>query len=249
MSGPKRNPDKLNTIGVVVVGICGAVLVYVTIVALQAFYMDDTSEIQTMADYGGQDTVARNTKTTQLGSITGQAQPNPAPQGGGSQTYRISIDHAMKRVLEEVKADPKNVGNLVPAIGRSDKPTVLPIPGRPRQIPSAGSGEGSGSGAASTTGGAEGSAAQPNAGSGSAAANPGVGSAAQQVPTGGQGPGGGAPVGAEGDKTKNAGGGSGTSQKVTPAAGSTNDPKATKTQTPKAPATNTGSAATKGNAR
>jgi len=32
MSGPKRNPDRLNTIGVVVVGICGAVLVYVTIV-------------------------------------------------------------------------------------------------------------------------------------------------------------------------------------------------------------------------
>ena len=46
MSGPKRNPDKLNTIGVVVVGICGAVLVYVTIVALQAFYMNDTSETQ-----------------------------------------------------------------------------------------------------------------------------------------------------------------------------------------------------------
>ena len=59
MSGPKRNPDKLNTIGVVVVGICGAVMVYVTIVALQAFYMNDTSEIQTMADYGGQDTTAK----------------------------------------------------------------------------------------------------------------------------------------------------------------------------------------------
>ena len=56
MSGPKRNPDRLNTIGIVVVGLCGAVLVYVTIVALEAFYVNDTSEIQTMADYGGQDT-------------------------------------------------------------------------------------------------------------------------------------------------------------------------------------------------
>lgn len=37
MSGPHRNPDKINTIGIVVVGICGAVLVYVSIVALQAF--------------------------------------------------------------------------------------------------------------------------------------------------------------------------------------------------------------------
>ena len=57
MSGPKRNPDSLNTIGVVVVGICGAVMVYVSITALQAFYMNDTSELQTMQDYGGQDTV------------------------------------------------------------------------------------------------------------------------------------------------------------------------------------------------
>ena len=62
MSGPKRNPDKLNTIGIVVVGICGAVLVYVTIVASQAFYMNDTSEMQTMADYGGQDTPLKSLK-------------------------------------------------------------------------------------------------------------------------------------------------------------------------------------------
>src|SRR6266496_3389941 len=65
MSGPKRNPDRLNTIGVVVVGICGAVLVYVTIVALEAFYVNDTSEIQTMADYGGQDTGAKSLRTDQ----------------------------------------------------------------------------------------------------------------------------------------------------------------------------------------
>ena len=70
MSGPKRNPDKLNTIGIVVVGICGAVLVYVTIVALQAFYMNDTSEVQTMADYGGQDTVAKVHKADEMRNIT-----------------------------------------------------------------------------------------------------------------------------------------------------------------------------------
>ena len=55
MSSAPRNPDKLNTIGIVVVGVCGAVLVYVSIVALQAFYMTDTAGVQTMADYGGQD--------------------------------------------------------------------------------------------------------------------------------------------------------------------------------------------------
>src|SRR5205814_7319786 len=78
MSGPKRNPDRLNTIGVVVVGICGAVLVYVTIVALEAFYVNDTSEIQTMADYGGQDINAKSLRTEQLNRIN-EYGTNPRP--------------------------------------------------------------------------------------------------------------------------------------------------------------------------
>ena len=68
------------TIGIVVVGICSAVLVYVTIVALQAFYMDDTSEIQMMADYGGQDTTAKTIKAEQMGAINRTSSPNPAPK-------------------------------------------------------------------------------------------------------------------------------------------------------------------------
>jgi hypothetical protein len=44
----------------------------------------------------------------------------------------VPIDVAMKRVVEDAKADP---GGLVPALGRSDKATVLPIFGRPKPIP------------------------------------------------------------------------------------------------------------------
>src|SRR3954471_7339054 len=103
MSGPKRNPDRLNTIGVVVVGICGAVLVYVTIVALQAFYVNDTSEVQTMADYGGQDTDVKSLRTTQTGNITAYAtSARPAApkanEAAKPQTYHIPIDVAMKLV-------------------------------------------------------------------------------------------------------------------------------------------------------
>lgn len=137
MSGPKRNPDRLNTIGVIVVGICGAVLVYVTIVALQAFYVNDTSEIQTMADYGGQDTNARSLRTDQLSRVNEYASnPRPVAAKPGepqrSQTYRIPVDVAMKLVVESAKADP---GALIPSLGRSDKATVLPIFGRPKLIP------------------------------------------------------------------------------------------------------------------
>ena len=137
MSGPKRNPDRLNTIGVVVVGICGAVLVYVTIVALQAFYVNDTSEIQTMADYGGQDTGAKSLRTEQVNRVNEYGtNPRPAaPKPGDApkqQSYRIPIDVAMKLVVEGAKTQP---GLLIPAIGPSDKGTVLPIFGRPTLLP------------------------------------------------------------------------------------------------------------------
>jgi hypothetical protein len=137
MSGPKRNPDRLNTIGVVVVGICGAVLVYVTIVALQAFYVNDTSELQNTADYGGQDTAAKSLRTDQLSRINEYGtNPRPAAAKPGEapriQTYRVPIDVAMKRVVEDARTDP---GALVPSLGRSEKATVLPIFGRPKPIP------------------------------------------------------------------------------------------------------------------
>src|SRR5215510_4531138 len=111
MSGAKRNPDRLNTIGVIVVGICGAVLVYVTIVALEAFYVNDTSEIQTMADYGGQDTSARSLRAEQMNRI-GEYGTNPKPaapkpnEAPKPQTYRMPIDLAMKLVVEGAKEDP-----------------------------------------------------------------------------------------------------------------------------------------------
>ena len=219
MSGPKRNPDKLNTIGVVVVGICGAVLVYVTITALQAFYMDDTSEIQTMADYGGQDTFAKAIRTTQEGSIKEYA-PNGAVADPAKQTYRIAIDQAMKKVVEDARRDPSN---LVPLVGKSDTPTILPIFGRPKALPGAGSGSGS--------------AAPPpaDAGSGSAATNV---PAAPQAPTGGIGASGNPPPGAP---APTAGSGSGAAAKTPKKAPPKQPPGAGSASSPRAPA--------KGNAR
>jgi hypothetical protein len=173
MSGPKRNPDKLNTLGVIVIGICASVLVYVTIVALQAFYMKDTSEIQTMADYGGNDLNFRTTKSAAMNNITEYAKN---PDG----SFRIGIDVAMKKVAAEAKDKPDQ---LVPGTP-STTPSALPVFGRSKAIPApapdAGSAApadaGSGS-AAPATGSAAGSAATP--------------APAPMVPTGGQGQGGG----------------------------------------------------------
>ncbi len=130
MSGPKRTQDRVNTIGIVVIGICSAVLVYVTIVALQAFYMGDTSEIQTMADYGGQDTTAKAIRADQTGNITKSTTPNAPPKSTVEiQTYRIPISVAMQKVVDDAKKDPSM---LVPAYGASKCRTVLPDFGRPK---------------------------------------------------------------------------------------------------------------------
>lgn len=183
MSGAKRNSDTLNTVGIVVVGICGAVLVYVSITALQAFYANDTSDIQTMADYGGQDTPVKNLKASQMGAIN-EYGPNAAPTAAKpgeptkAQTYHMAITDAKKLVIEP-KADP---ANLIPALGRSDKPTVLPVYGRPKAIPGTtpAPGTGTGSGAGSAMGSAaEAPPAPTGSGSGSAAAT-GSGSAASK---------------------------------------------------------------------
>jgi len=194
MSGPKRNPDKLNTIGVVVVGICGAVLVYVSIVALQAFYLNDTSEIQTMADYGGNDVSARTIKTSQVQNITEYGANAAAP--GKTPTYRTPIDIAMKNVIESAKADP---AMLVPAAGRSDKSTVQPAFGRPTPMPAPATpppapADGAGAGSGSAAGSA--------AGAGSGSAVPAGGMVVPMTPTGGTGPGGSTPSSGSGSAAK-----------------------------------------------
>lgn len=213
MSGPKRNPDRLNTIGVVVVGICGAVLVYVTIVALEAFYVNDTSEIQTMADYGGQDTVARSIRTEQINRINEYGtNPRPAPPKGNEpvkpQTFRVPITHAMKLVVDGAKTD---ASALVPAVARSSTATVLPIFGRPKLTPPPAAATPSpgtpppgppptGAAPAGAAGGAAGSAAGATTGSGAATGSGAVAPSAPLVPTGaGTGP---SPVGGAGPLDK-----------------------------------------------
>lgn len=190
MSGPKRNPDKLNTIGVVVVGICGAVLVYVSITVLQAFYMKDTSEIQTMADYGGQDQTARSKRADELRNI-GEAAVNQ----GGVGTYRMKIEDAFKLVVADAKTRPEHVtGSKLPP---ATKESIPPAFGRPRlggaaptdgadvapagADPAAPAGAGSATGAAAPNPGAAGSAAPmtpTGTGPGGAGASPGTGAAA-----------------------------------------------------------------------
>lgn len=119
--GTKRNSDKLNTLGIVVVGICGAVLVYVSIALLQAFYMNDSSDVQTMADYGGQDTEFQRIRADELSRINQCANVLAAAGGAGQSQHAIPIETAMRLVVDDARRD---ASTLVPNFGRADKPTI-----------------------------------------------------------------------------------------------------------------------------
>lgn len=225
MSGPQRNPDSINTVGIVVIGICAAVLVYVTITALQAFYMNDTAQVQTMADYGGNDTNVRK--------VNADARANIAESGTNRDknnnitSYRIPIKAAMAKVVQEANAgSDKPLDEFIPGI-KSNKATAQPQFGRPVMIDAAaGSGSAAGSAAGSDAGSAAGSgsaAAPAEAGSGSAT---GANASAPQAPTGGQAQGGG-PVPLTGTNNPPAANGSNS-----PAQGSANGSGATKAPTP-----------------
>jgi hypothetical protein len=146
---PKRNQDKVNSLTIVMIGICSAVLVYVSIAALQAFYSNDVADVQTMADYGGQDQGAKDLRSKQVGNISTVSKGATTDKGA---TFQIKIDDAMKKTLEAAKVDP---ADLVPMVGAQKTPTILPVFGRPKLIPApattpppATDGSGSGSGSA-----------------------------------------------------------------------------------------------------
>jgi hypothetical protein len=194
------------------------VMVYVSIALLQAFYMNDTAQVETLADYGGQDTMQRSVKAEQLNNL------DPQPARNATGTYSIKIGKAIDLVVRDAKTQPEN---LVPALGPATKQPVDPHYGRPTVGGAApapgGAGAGSaapGAGSADVPGAGAGSGAAPGAGSGSAlppSAQPaGAGSAAgTPMPT---------PVAGEGGTQ--AGSGSAGSPPVNPAgtAGEPNGP-------------------------
>src|SRR5688500_15946166 len=118
----KRGNDALNLIGIVTVGVCGAVLTYVSIILLEAFYMTDTSAVQRQTDFESPQSL-RNT-------VSAMHRMNL----DGTKEGTIAIDEAMKRVVDDASKDPSN---LVPKIGASTAPTVKAEYGRPEALPTA----------------------------------------------------------------------------------------------------------------
>ncbi|MBZ0235554.1 MAG: hypothetical protein K8M05_24705, partial [Deltaproteobacteria bacterium] len=130
--GPKKNPDdKLNTIGIVTVGAVGAALVYLSIVGLQAFYVDETAVVDEIRHFGDQDKTRSSLKAEQMGRITTDL-TRKGMSADGKPIIAIPIDKAKALVVEGARSD---AANLVPMIGRSEASTIQPIFGRPVALP------------------------------------------------------------------------------------------------------------------
>jgi hypothetical protein len=127
MEGTKKNPDQLNTIGIITVGGVGAALVYLSIVGLQAFYVGETSVVDEVRKFGDQGKLRDDLRATQTGHNTDFVRKAPLEPGKPGMVT-IGIDAAKALVLRDAKVDPSN---LIPAVGKSDLSTIQPIFGRP----------------------------------------------------------------------------------------------------------------------
>lgn len=130
MESPKKNPDTLNTIGIVTVGAVGSALVYLSIVGLQAFYVNETSHVDAIASFGDQEKTRTSLKSKQVGAITEPRRMWQTPEG--KPVISIPIDAAKSLIVRDAAVDP---ANLVPTVGKSEKSTIQPVFGRPIALP------------------------------------------------------------------------------------------------------------------
>ena len=130
--GAAKKNNTLNTLGIVTVGVVGAVLVYVSIIGLQSFYVSETSPIAEVKSFGTQGEVKSSLKAEQIGNIT-ELRMKSKGKPEDTQLYTIGIDAGKKLIIRDAQ-DPSR---LVPAVGPSIKPTIAPAFGRPQPLPPA----------------------------------------------------------------------------------------------------------------
>ncbi len=162
---PRKATDRVNTFGVVLIGMVAAVLLWVSVIALQAYYYSTAGKMETERGSAGKSREVRDLKAEQRAYL--QEGKYVDPKKG---IVTIPIDDAMKLVVRDGKA---GAPSLVPAIGAHDQPTVPAVSGRPPDnvqppggaAPAPGGAAPAPGGAAPAPGGAAPGGAAPAAGS------------------------------------------------------------------------------------
>lgn len=120
MEGTPKAPDKLNLVNIVTVGIVGALLVYVSIIALQAYYKNTLDAEELARAVENADLERRDVESAQLEKLTKYATRDD--QIRKKKVVVIPIERAMELVVAEAARNPN--ASLVPDVGAHDQPTV-----------------------------------------------------------------------------------------------------------------------------
>ncbi len=120
---PRKAQDRVNTFGVVLIGMVAAVLLWVSVIALQAYYYSTAGKLEDERSAVGKKREVTDLKNAQRAEL--QEGKYVDPKKG---LVTIPIDDATRLVLRDAKAGGPS---LVPAIGAHDQPTVPAVSGRP----------------------------------------------------------------------------------------------------------------------
>ncbi len=106
---PRKQTDTLNTVAIVVIGLAGALLVYISAVALQAFYRNESTELLAQRDSWGMSSDLDALRSEQEAKLIGKLEP------------------AEQAVIAQLRSG--RGGSLVPSVGSQDKATIPPVVG------------------------------------------------------------------------------------------------------------------------
>jgi len=157
---PHKAQDRVNTYGIVLIGLVSSVLLWVSVVALQAYYNRTAGDLEGERDAVDKSKQVRDLKSKQSAELSETKYVNP--QKG---IVTIPIARAEGLVLRGLR---DQAPSLVPAIGPHDLPTVPAKWGRPPDAAAAPGGAAPAAGAAPVAG------AAPAAPGGAAPAAPGA---------------------------------------------------------------------------
>ena len=177
--GASRASDKVNTYGIVLIGVVAAILLWVSVIALQAYYQNTEGALEAERDAANKGREVRDLKAAQLATL--QETKVVDPKKG---IVTLPIEDAMRLVVRDARG---GAPALVPAVGPDDKPTVPAAWGHPpdnAKVPGAPGAAGAAApGAAGAAAPGAAGAAAPGAAPAGATAAPGGGQAAPATGT------------------------------------------------------------------
>jgi hypothetical protein len=120
---PRKASDRVNTYGILLIGLVSSVLLWVSVVALQAYYNRTAGQLQGERDAAFKNRQVTDLKSAQVAELQDSKYVDP-----NKGRVTIPIDSAKGLVLRDLR---DGAPSVVPAVGPHDKATIPAKWGRP----------------------------------------------------------------------------------------------------------------------